>query len=57
LVDGLAPQIPLDGARNAALKRLLRAPAPDLPALAPKIDLAVDEEVATLAGGERCLRC
>jgi hypothetical protein len=41
--------------RDAALKRLLRTPAPDLPALALKIELAVDEEVATLAGGERCL--
>jgi hypothetical protein len=45
----------LDRARDAALKRLLRTPAPDLPALALKIELAVDEEVATLAGGERCL--
>ncbi|HEV2746951.1 MAG TPA: hypothetical protein VGW34_06595 [Allosphingosinicella sp.] len=39
----------LDSARDAALKRLLRTPAPDLPALALKIELAVDEEVATLA--------
>ena len=45
----------LGSARDAALKRLLRTPAPDLPALALKIELAVDEEVATLAGGERCL--
>jgi hypothetical protein len=34
-------------------------PAPhtvvDLPAFALKIEFAVDEEVATLAGGERCL--
>ena len=45
----------LHSARDAALKRLLRTPAPDLPALALKIELAVDEEVATLAGGERCL--
>ena len=45
----------LGSARDAALKRLLRAPAPDLPALALKIELAVDEEVATLAGGEPCL--
>ncbi len=45
----------LDSARDDALKRLLRTPAPDLPALALKIELAVDEEVATLAGGERCL--
>lgn len=41
--------------RERALKRLLRTPAPDLPALALKIELAVDEEVATLSGGERCL--
>ncbi len=45
----------LDSARYAALKRLLRTPAPDLSALALKIELIVDEEVATLAGGERCL--
>jgi hypothetical protein len=45
----------LDSVREAALKRLLRTSAPDLPALALKIELAVDEEVATLAGGERCL--
>jgi hypothetical protein len=41
--------------REVALNRLLRNPAPDLPALALKIELIVDEEVATLAGGERCL--
>lgn len=45
----------LDHARDGALKRLLRTPAPDLPALALKIELIVDEEVATLAGGEQCL--
>jgi hypothetical protein len=45
----------LNDARDDALKRLLRTPAPDLPALALKIELTVDEEVATLAGGERCL--
>jgi hypothetical protein len=45
----------LDMAREGALKRLLRTPAPDLLALALKIDLVVQEEVATLAGGERCL--
>jgi hypothetical protein len=45
----------LGSVRDAALKRLLQTPAPDLPALALKIELAVDEEVATLAGGERCL--
>lgn len=45
----------LDSVRDVALKRLLRTPAPDLPALALKIEHAVDEEVATLAGGGRCL--
>lgn len=45
----------LEDLRDGAVKRLLRTPAPDLPALALKIELAVDEEVATLAGGERCL--
>jgi hypothetical protein len=41
--------------REATLNRLLLTPAPDLPALALKIELVIDEEVATLAGGERCL--
>ena len=45
----------LGSVRATALKRLLRTSAPDLPALALKIELTVDEEVATLAGGERCL--
>ncbi|MEA3064845.1 MAG: hypothetical protein QOJ27_1291 [Sphingomonadales bacterium] len=45
----------LDSARDSAVKGLLRTPAPDLPALALKIELIVDEEVATLAGGGRCL--
>lgn len=39
----------------AALRRLLRVPAPDLPALAVKIGLVIDHEVATLSGGETCL--
>ena len=43
------------GAFYAALGRLLRTPAPDIPALATKIALAVDHEVGTLTGGERCL--
>jgi hypothetical protein len=34
----------------ALLRRLLTAPAPDLPALGRKIDLAFEHEVATLAG-------
>lgn len=40
---------------NAALRRLLRVPAPDLEALAVKIALIVDQDVAGLSGGERCL--
>jgi hypothetical protein len=43
------------GAFYAALGRLLRAPAPHFEALAVKIALAVDHEVATLTGGEACL--
>jgi hypothetical protein len=43
------------GAFNAALRRLLRCPAPGLAALALKIELAVDHEIATLFGGEVCL--
>lgn len=45
----------LEIAQSSGLKRLLRTPAPDLRALALKIDLAIDQEVATLDGGERCL--
>ena len=45
----------LESARLAAVRRLLRAPAPDLPALALKIALAVDEEIAFFSGGEACL--
>ncbi len=40
---------------NHSLKKLLRTPAPDLPALALKIDLTVDHEVAELTGGGACL--
>jgi hypothetical protein len=40
---------------NHALKKLVRTPAPDLPALALKIDLVVDHKVAELTGGEACL--
>ena len=43
------------GAFYAALGRLLRTPAPDVPALAAKIALVVDHEVGALTGGERCL--
>jgi hypothetical protein len=43
------------GAFHFALRQLLRTPAPDIPALATKIALAVDYEVGALTGGERCL--
>jgi hypothetical protein len=39
----------------AMLRRLLRAPAPDVAALGRKIVLAVDHEVATLWRGEACI--
>lgn len=39
----------------AALRRLLRVPAPDWGALALKVELVVDHEVGTLTGGELCL--
>jgi len=42
-------------AMYAALRRLMRVRAPDLPGLATKIVLAVDHEVATLTGGEACM--
>jgi hypothetical protein len=38
-----------------ALRRILATPAPDLCALAIKIDLSVAQEIATIVGGERCL--
>jgi hypothetical protein len=43
------------GQHSAALLRLMRVRAPDLAALALKIELAIDEEVGTLTGGEVCL--
>jgi hypothetical protein len=43
------------GAFYAALERLLRTPAPDIPALALKIELAVDHDAGSLTGGEHCL--
>jgi len=43
------------GEHKAALLRLMKVRAPDLPALAVKIELAIDEEVGTLTGGELCL--
>ena len=38
-----------------ALRRLLRAPAPDRAAMAAKIRLIVEHEVGTLEGGEACM--
>jgi hypothetical protein len=43
------------GDHTAALLRLMKVRAPDLAALALKIELAIDEEVGTLTGGEVCL--
>ncbi|HEX6374948.1 MAG TPA: hypothetical protein VFZ91_04430 [Allosphingosinicella sp.] len=45
----------LDGLRLAALRRLLRFPAPDLSALALKLDLAVADQAWELGGCESCL--
>ena len=45
----------LESDRLARLRRLLRAPAPDLPALALKVALAIDDEIAHFAGGDVCL--
>ena len=38
-----------------ALRLLLKAPAPDVAALAVKLELVVEHEVGTLDGGEACL--
>lgn len=43
------------GEHSAALLRLMKVRAPDLAALALKIELVIDEEVGTLTGGEFCL--
>ena len=45
----------LGDAMYAALRRLLRSPAPDIAALATKIELIVEHEVGTLAGGQPCI--
>ena len=45
----------LEQSRLDAIRRLLRVPAPDLPALARKIELAIDEEIAFFSGGDLCL--
>ncbi len=43
------------GDHTVALRRLMKVRAPDLRALALKIELAIDQEVGTLTGGELCL--
>ncbi len=43
------------GQHTAALLRLMKVRAPDLPALSLKIELAIDQEVGSLTGGELCL--
>ena len=43
------------GEHSEALRRLMKVRAPDLKALALKIELAIDEEVGSLTGGEACL--
>jgi hypothetical protein len=43
------------GENTSALLRLMKVPAPNLPALALKIELAIDQEVGSLTGGELCL--
>lgn len=42
-------------AMYAALRRLLRLPAPDFQAFLTKVALVTDHEVATLEGGEACM--
>jgi hypothetical protein len=37
------------------LRHLVRTPAPDLPAFAGKLDLAIDQDVASLTGGAACM--
>lgn len=45
----------LGARRDAALKALLRTPAPDLAALAFKLDLLIAEQAWEITGGELCL--
>jgi hypothetical protein len=45
----------LNDAFHAALRRLMRTPAPGIPALAVKIDLAIDHEIWEFTAGESCL--
>jgi hypothetical protein len=40
---------------DAALKRLLRVPAPHLAALADKLQLAVSQQAWELIGGDACM--
>ena len=42
-------------AYNRATERMLLVPAPDLPALAAKIALAIDEQAWELPRGEACM--
>jgi hypothetical protein len=43
------------GDHSEALRRLMKVRAPDLSALALKIEFAIDQEVGSLSGGELCL--
>ena len=43
------------GEHSEALRRLMKVRAPDLAALAVKIELLIDEEVGSLTGGEACM--
>jgi hypothetical protein len=45
----------LDGLRLAALRRLFKIPAPDIAALALKLELAVCDQAWELTGCESCL--
>ena len=45
----------VDSLRLAALRRLFRLDAPDLPALALKLELAVADQAWELTGCESCL--
>ncbi|HZG07802.1 MAG TPA: hypothetical protein VEZ70_02350 [Allosphingosinicella sp.] len=54
--EAMQPALDRRGAAfERALRRVMRAPAPDLAALGTKVVLAVDHDVASLAGGEACL--
>jgi hypothetical protein len=47
---------PIGARHHAALDRLLRTPAPDLPALARKRDLALEERTVEFTGDEVAMR-